>query len=126
MRTRLVSPDVPTVYHVQVTDGYKCVNSDSVFVDVKQFVTIHTGNDTTICQADAVRLNTISDGLHYSWSPASALDNATAKSPFATPLATTTYHVTGNIGKCQSADDIKITVVPYPKAYAGNDTAYMF
>ena len=122
----LVSPDVPTVYHVQVTDGYKCVNKDSVFVDVKQFVTVHAGNDTTICQTDVVKLNTISDALHYSWSPPSALDNATAKSPFATPLTTTTYHVTGNIGKCQSGDDIKITVVPYPKAYAGNDTAICF
>ncbi|MDQ6762781.1 MAG: PKD domain-containing protein, partial [Bacteroidota bacterium] len=43
----VVSPDVPFTYYVQVTDGNKCVNTDSVFVDVKQFVSITTRNDTT-------------------------------------------------------------------------------
>ena len=122
----LVSPDIPTTYFVQVTDGYNCVNKDSVFVDVKQFVTLTTRKDTTICQTDVVSLTTVGDALNYSWSPSLSLDNSKAKSPSATPLATTTYHVTGNIGKCQSEDDVTITVVPYPKAFAGNDTAICF
>ncbi len=122
----LVSPDVPTTYHVQVIDEYNCVNKDSVFVDVKQFVTISTADDTTICQTDVIQLNTSGDALHYSWSPPASLNNSLEKSPLATPLTTTNYRVTGNIGKCQSEDEVTITVVPYPKAFAGNDTTICF
>ncbi|MEO8766325.1 MAG: PKD domain-containing protein [Ginsengibacter sp.] len=122
----LVSPDVPTTYYVQVTDGYKCVSTDSVFVDAKRFVTIQTANDTTICQGDIVKLNTVSDALHYSWTPPATLDNGSSKSPGARPLTNTTYQVTGSIGKCQATDNITITVVPYPKVNAGKDTAICF
>ncbi len=121
-----ISPDIPTTYYVTVTDGFKCVNTDSVFVDVKQFVTIDAGNDTTICQGDAVNLQAISDGLSYSWTPAATLNNSNIVSPTAIPLNTTTYNVTGSIGKCKSTDIVTITVVPYPKAFAGNDTAICF
>ncbi len=121
-----VSPDVPSTYYVKITDGYKCVNTDSVFIDVKQFVTIDAGNDTTVCQGDPVKLQAVSDALSYSWTPASALDNNSLKSPTATPLNTTTYNVIGNIGKCQSSDAVRITVVPYPKVFAGVDTAICF
>ena len=121
-----VSPQIPTEYFVQITDGYKCENNDSVFVDVKQFVSIDAGNDTTICQTDAIQLKPISDALHYKWSPAATLDYDTLKNPIAKPLITTTYHVIGNIGKCQSNDNITITVVPYPKAYAGKDASICF
>ena len=119
----LVSPDVPTKYYVRVTDIYQCVNTDSVFVDVKRFVTINAGNDTTICQGDEITLQPISDALLYAWSPPTTLKDGTVKYPKATPLATTTYSVIGNIGKCQSSDRVTITVVPYPKANAGKDAA---
>ena len=43
------------------------------------------------------------------------------QNPKAAPLVTTTYHVVGNIGKCIAQDDIKITPIPYPAAFAGPD-----
>ena len=46
----LVSPDVPTKYYVTLTDPFGCKGNDSVFVDVKQFVTVDAGNDTAICR----------------------------------------------------------------------------
>lgn len=119
----LVSPDVPTKYFVRLTDIFGCVNTDSVFVDVKDRVTIFAGNDTTICQTDGIYLNTVSDALHYRWTPNTYLNSDTAKRPFAIPLNTITYTVTGNIGKCQSSDDVTITTVPYPAANAGPDQA---
>lgn len=119
----LVSPDVPTKYYVRLTDIFGCVNTDSVFVDVKDRVTLFAGNDTTICQTDGFRLTTVSDALHYQWTPATYLDSDTAKRPFTTPLNTITYHVVANIGKCQSSDDVTITAVPYPAANAGPDQA---
>ncbi|MEN9569504.1 MAG: hypothetical protein RL172_735 [Bacteroidota bacterium] len=120
--TPLVSPDVPTTYKVSLTDRFGCISTDSVFVDVKLFVTIDAGRDTTICRTDAVTFNTISDALTYQWSPANTLNDASAKYPVATPAADiTTYYVVGNIGKCQSRDSVKIRTVPYPVANAGAD-----
>ena len=122
-----VSPDVPTTYFTTLTDPFGCVNKDSVFVDVKLFVTISAGRDTTICRTDAFQLNTVSDALSYKWSPATYLNSDTAKRPISTPLdAEVTYFVVGNIGKCQSTDGITIRTVPYPVANAGADTSICF
>ncbi|MGC4103079.1 PKD domain-containing protein [Ferruginibacter sp.] len=119
----MVSPDVPTKYYVKLTDGFGCYNTDTVFVDVKDHVTLFAGNDTTVCRNDGVLLGTVSDALHYKWTPATYLNYDTIKHPYALPLVTTPYHVIANIGKCQSQDDVVITVVPYPAANAGPDTA---
>jgi len=50
--TPLISPDVPTVYHVRLTDAYNCFKDDSVFVDVKLVVTVNAGPDTSICKTE--------------------------------------------------------------------------
>ena len=121
--TPLVSPDLPTTYHVLVTDTHGCFKDDSVFVDVKMFVTIDAGPDTSICKPEGFKLRTTSDGLHYLWTPPDYLSSDTIKNPFANPPVTTAYHVVANIGKCQSQSDVKIVVAPYPLANAGRDTA---
>jgi gliding motility-associated-like protein len=116
----LISPDVPTRYFVRLTDPFGCVNTDSVFVDVKLFVTINAGTDTTICRTDGFKLNTTSDALSYQWSPSAYLDDDKAKQPVATPtVPEITYTVIGNIGKCQSRDVITIKTAPYPIPDAG-------
>ena len=117
----LVSPDVPTWYHVRLTDAIGCQQSDSVFVDVKDHVTLNGGPDTTICRTDGFILNASSDALHYIWTPSTYLDYDTLKRPFTRPLSSITYHVVANIGKCQSDDYVDIKVVPYPPAKAGPD-----
>lgn len=122
----LVSPDVPTKYYVVLTDGNGCKNRDSVFVDVKSVVALNAGPDTAICRNDGFTINTVSDGLHFLWTPPTYLDDPTKKNPFTTPLTNITYHVVANIGKCQSQDDITIKSVPFPAANAGPDTTICF
>jgi gliding motility-associated-like protein len=123
----LVSPDAPITYYASLTDGFGCVTRDSVFVDVKTFVSINAGNDTTICRTDAFLINTTSDALSYRWTPATDLDNPMAKRPLATPTgASVTYTVVGNIGKCQSTDQVTITTVPYPQVTVTPDTLICF
>lgn len=119
----LVSPDVPTKYYVTFTDPFGCIATDSVFVDVKQFVTVDAGADTGICGGDTVHLSLISDALNYQWSPAAFLDNDMIKNPIATPSATTKFYATGNIGKCQHTDSVTVRVTSYPGAGAIPDTA---
>jgi len=117
----LVSPDVPTWYHVRLTDAIGCFSDDSVFVDVKDKVTLNAGPDTTICRTDGFKLPTTGDALHYIWTPNTYLSYDTLMRPFTRPLSSITYHVIGNIGKCQSDDYISIKVVPYPATNAGPD-----
>ncbi|MGH2564169.1 MAG: T9SS type B sorting domain-containing protein, partial [Ginsengibacter sp.] len=97
-----------------------------VTVSVVDRVTLNAGNDSTICQTDTIRLNPISDGLHYKWTPAISLNSDTAKNPLANPLTNITFHVIASIGKCNTSGDVAIRVVPYPNANAGNDTTICF
>ncbi len=118
----LVSPDVPTRYYAIYTDTSGCFTRDSVFVNVKSFVTVSAGSDTTICRNDAITINTVSDGLYYSWTPSTYLNSDTAMRPIATPLdPQVTYTVTAGIGKCKNTSSITIRTVPYPDADAGPD-----
>lgn len=118
----LVSPDVPTKYFVTLTDPYGCTGTDSVFVDVKAFVTLQAGADTFLCRTDATVLQLNSDGLRFNWSPPTGLNDPTLKNPVATPLVNTSYSVTASIGKCISYDTININVYDYPPGDAGPDT----
>lgn len=119
----LVSPDVPTTYYALLTDEFGCKGTDSVFVDVRRFVTLNAGNDTTICLGDEIQFTTTSDALSYIWTPGTFLNADNVKAPKVTPLSNTTYKVTGTIGKCKASDAINIKVVPYPLAKAGNDSS---
>ncbi len=120
----LVSPDVTTTYTVRLTDAFGCTATDSLTVNVKSFVTLFAGNDTSICRTDSLVLQLTSDALHHIWTETpnnNTLNDPTLKNPTATPLVTTNYHVAGNIGKCITEDDITVTPVPYPAANAGPD-----
>jgi gliding motility-associated-like protein len=122
----IVSPKVTTTYSATLTETPGCFATQLVVVNVVDKVTINAGNDSTICLTDTVRLNTVSDGLHYAWSPAALLNNDTAKNPLAVPFTRSTFHVIASIGKCSTSDDVTMSVVPYPKAKAGSDTTICF
>ena len=116
-----VSPNVPTMYHVRITDPVGCHTDDSIFVDVKIKVTIKAGPDTSMCGTDTIRLNLSSDALSFIWSPSTYLNSTTAMHPMTTPLTSITYYCIGNIGKCQNIDSVHIKVGQYPIANAGPD-----
>lgn len=124
--TPLVSPDVPTKYYATLTSAPGCVNIDSVFVDVRSFVTLNAGPDTTVCLTDSVRFNINSDGLRFTWTPTVGMNNPTLKNPTVRPTGTTTYSVTGNIGKCATTDNIVVRTVPYPTVFTQGDTTICY
>ncbi len=120
-----VSPPFTTVYYVDL-DKDGCINHDSVVINVADHVTLLPPNDTVICSGDAIRLNIISDGLKYVWTPAAQVSNAAEKNPLAITNNTTTYKVTASIGSCIASENIRVSTVPYPVALAGNDTMICF
>lgn len=117
----LVFPKTSTTYTVLMNDN-GCVNTDSVRVNVVDFVTLEAGPDSSICLTDTILLNPVSDGLQFSWSPAASLNSSTLKTPLAFPGSSTMYTVVARIGKCSSTDSLRIRPIPYPIAYAGADT----
>lgn len=125
-KTPLVSPDIPTKYFVNITDVNGCRNNDSMFIDVRTSVSVKTINDTTICLGDTIRLNTISEGLQYEWTPSTNIITENSKNPQVFPVIPTKYSVIANIGKCQASDEVNINVVPYPTQLPKKDTGVCF
>lgn len=116
-----VYPKTTTVYTVTLDAG-GCVNTANVRVRVVDSVTLKASPDSTICLTDPVQLRVQSDGLKFTWAPAASLNNASLKTPTATPSDTTKYIVLGEIGKCRKLDSLTIATVPYPFVQAGVDT----
>ncbi|HTI10485.1 MAG TPA: PKD domain-containing protein [Puia sp.] len=117
----IVYPKDTTVYTVTVTQN-GCVGTDSITVNVLDFITVSLPADTTMCLSDSIQLRPVSYALKYAWSPGTALSDSTIKYPNAAPSGDITYLVTANLGKCQDKASIHVKVFPYPKAYAGVDT----
>jgi len=122
----LVSPDVPTMYYVVLSSAPGCTNMDSVFVDVKQYVSLFAGNDTTVCLTDSVQFNPVTDATSFLWTPANSFNSSTIKRPLAKPNGTTTYTLVANIGKCQASDQITVFTAPYPVPSINKDTSLCF
>ncbi|MDQ2720816.1 MAG: PKD domain-containing protein [Bacteroidota bacterium] len=124
--TPLVSPKVSTTYYATLSESPGCVAIDSVNVKVVNQVFLDAGKDTTICLTDSIRLDAVSNGLHFIWSPSSTLNSDTTEYPIVKPFTNTTYKVIASIGKCNTSGDVTVKVVPYPKADAGKDTSICF
>ncbi|MCC6287315.1 MAG: gliding motility-associated C-terminal domain-containing protein [Chitinophagaceae bacterium] len=122
-----VSPDVTTTYTVSLTTVPGCTSTDTVRVNVVNFVTLNVGDDLTMCLTDTVQLKPFSNGLKYVWTPVATLDNPYVKNPLATPVnQTTQYTVTAYIGKCFATDNIIITAIPYPDVHISADTSVCY
>lgn len=117
----IVYPKDTTVYTVTVTQN-GCIGTDSITVNVLDFITVTLPADTTICLSDSIVLQPVSYALKYVWTPGTALSDSTTKYPHAAPGSDITYQVTANLGKCQDKASILVKVYPYPQVYAGTDT----
>ena len=86
------------VYVSHFTSIYGC---DSTFTTHLTVIpsTLHAGNDTAICLGDSAQIFATGSLLNnYSWSPRAGLSDSTIANPKASPLQTTTYVVTSQIG----------------------------
>ena len=108
-------PAATTTYTVTGTDATGCITTDQVLVTVNPLPVIDAGLDQTVCSSTPVTLSG-SGGVSYTWN--NGVVNGT---PF-TPLATTTYTVTGtDANGCQNTDNVLVTVNPVPGIFAGYD-----
>lgn len=113
-------PLVTTMYTVEVTDQYGCVNEDSIEI----LVNSAAGNispDTAICIGGAANLQ-IGGGVSYLWYPGTDLSCTACPNPVATPTSTITYNVeVTDANGCRDTADVTVTVNPLPIVNAGQD-----
>lgn len=111
------SPQTTTTYTVTVTDANSCSSTDDVDVTVIPAEPVDAGADASACLGDPVSLTATGNGVSFSWSPATGLDNAAIAAPVATPATTTQYTVTmTDANGCTSSDDVTVTINPIPVA----------
>jgi hypothetical protein len=117
----VASPQLTTVYYLEVKNGAGCVSFDTVSVTVKNQVSVSTGNDTTVCDNTPVQLSAVANlpDLQYKWTPEEGLSDVLIANPIATPEKTTTYYVTAfkNPGLCSAVDSVTIIVLKNPEIF---------
>lgn len=127
----MVSPIVPTIYKVFLTDVCtKSVDSAQVFVDVRTPLSVTLNKDTTICVGQSISLNAIASGgqnLTYQYSWNNGLGNKSTHN--VSPSVTTQYMVVLSDG-CTVLNDtayINVTVRdPLKVNLITNDTLICF
>jgi gliding motility-associated-like protein len=113
-------------YPVTIKDNNGCTNFQNAIVNLNNIVTLDASEDTTICEGTSYLIPASSNADIFSWTPFPSLDNSSIKSPTASPVVTTLYHVIATTGICTRMDSIKIKVNPAPVADAGEDFSVCF
>ncbi len=122
----LVYPVDTTRYIITINDN-GCTNTDTVTVNVLDFIDVELGMDTTICRTDQFTLSPVSDALSYQWTTSTGVViPGNTKYPLVQPLVNTMYYVTANLGYCQDRDSVFVRVAPYPQVTVRNDTTICF
>lgn len=125
--TPKVMPQADTTYYVRFTDGQGCENIDSTHIKVVRQLTISAGNDTTLCQGDLLPLHASSDEAYaFSWYDGAGNLAGTGRGISLNPLQSEQYRLVASIGTCVNSDEMNARVVPYPAAFAGNDTSICY
>jgi gliding motility-associated-like protein len=102
-------------YWVKVTNEYGCSAADTIDVSFLVFPALSLGNDTTLCNGEALDLKISIPQAVYLWntgSTASALSISTAG----------LYWVNVSEGGCEERDSINVSFKPSPTISLGDDT----
>ncbi|OQP59962.1 hypothetical protein A3860_35560 [Niastella vici] len=96
------------------------IQRDSVIISVDTPI-VKTNNDTTICINGKVQLQA-SGAATFNWTPAAGLNNTTISNPVASPVANTSYIVTGQtINGCTAKDTVAISLHAVPTIITDHD-----
>jgi gliding motility-associated-like protein len=120
----IATPLSTTKYYVTVTSNQNCINTDSVWVSIKQPAVFSKPEDKEICKGEAIQL--VSDNkFDHSWSPATYLSSATSSSPLASPPVSTVYTVVISDPVCKESStfnvEVKVKPAPIIRVEKSND-----
>jgi gliding motility-associated-like protein len=106
-QTSSITASTSGTYSVTITTAQNCSATFDAMVQLMPLVTIDLGNDTSICEGNAIVLQAGGIDLSYEWT-----NQATSTSIVVN--ASGVYGVTASNGYCSAYDDIAITVTPAP------------
>ena len=104
-------------------DSSTCNLSDTVIKTIHVgFTEMDTLDIKHICIGNSIQIgiNENLPGVTYSWTPNTTLNDTTISNPIASPLTTTTYHLTANYNSCKEMDQLvvvhdgSINITAYP------------
>ncbi len=122
--TVIASPVVTTTYTVTGIIN-SCYSVDHVIVNVQNGINVVASADLAICPGDTANLS-VTGATTYEWSPAVGISSITDSILTATPLATTTYTVSGTTNGCYGSDEVVVTVNSNPVINSGADQTICF
>jgi gliding motility-associated-like protein len=98
-----------------------CSDESTVTVRFNSLPDVFAGEDISICEGETVSLSGSGDGS-YHWYPAGLLNKPNTANPVASVIATTEFLLTviDQYG-CRNSDEVIVTVLSQPGAYAGTD-----
>ncbi len=109
------NPSISMTYHLLVTNGFGCTDTDSMILTVNPLPVINAGPDDTICFLESAQLSG-TGGTSYVWNPGGMLGGIVT----VVPGSTTKYILTGtDANNCSNQDSVVIMVLPLPPADAG-------
>jgi gliding motility-associated-like protein len=90
-------------------------------ITILELPVVTAGPDVTICKTTSTTLSA-SGAASYVWSPATGLSCTTCVNPVATPVANTTYVLTGTgLNGCVNTDTVNVNLYDQPPVNAGPD-----
>ncbi len=108
----IANPSFATTYTLSGTNAFGCTSQTNATVNVSQLPNINV-NNATICLGNSAIITAQGAG-NYVWSPSTSLSNSSGVVVSATPTATSTYTVIGNIQGCYDTATAVVTVNPLP------------
>ena len=109
--------------NVFVKDNKGCTATANANVALLQTVFVQAGNDTTICQGQAVQMQPVSNATVFNWNATPGLSGNNTRNPVARPNTTSDFIVHATTGICTVHDTLTINVLPAPVANAGRDSS---
>ncbi|MCF8389596.1 MAG: gliding motility-associated C-terminal domain-containing protein, partial [Bacteroidales bacterium] len=105
--------DTSISYYLTVVGLNDCYDIDTINITVFPNLGLNAGNDTSIIEGQSAILTTTGGPyLTYLWEPATGVDDTASASPVISPLATTTYIVSGlTEDGCYDKDTITISLI---------------
>lgn len=120
--TTIANPTDNITYTVTGTSEVGCSASDELEVLVKKPFTISVSPPDSVCLGSGVTISATGADV-YLWSPATGLDDPAKSDPFASPIESTNYVVTGSDDKGCFTDtkSVALSVFPLPTVNVGPD-----
>ena len=103
-------PDSSISYQMETFTEEGCLIQDSVLVTVLTQENINAGEDVFLCEGNSIALNGMGIG-EINWTPDASLSDPSNLNAVASPMNTTTYHLTLTEDNCVLTDSMVVNVV---------------